>query len=191
MAGCYAFSTFQTARLLRPGEWSITPSLSRQALVDDGDADDLWSALEVQARRGISRRLEAGLKLGRIGLADGYQFASAGPKVAIVPERLAFLLPVGLFFGSDQQTGESFQVHPTLLGSVPLDRAVELEVAAKRLVFLGGVSDDVWAASVGLEAGRPADPVTLHPEIGVLRTAGGGGWLLQWGLGLVVPLGRL
>ncbi len=192
LPGCYSFSTFQSARLLEPGQTSLTPSISRQAFVADGSYDDLWSVADVQLRHGVSSKLDLGIKCSRIGIGDGYQFIALDPKVGIARERLSFSLPIGFFFGDGVDRSDSYQLHPTLLASERINDLAELNLAFKRIWFLKQGADDFWALNLGARLGPQWKGVSFHPELGVLLDPGLGflwdpadeDFYFQWGLGV-------
>lgn len=174
--GCYTFAMHQTAQRLDPGQTSITAGLSRQAFIDghDWDYTDGFSVADVQFRHGLER-LEIGGRISRINLQDGYQFVSLDPKISLVEDRLAFLLPVGLFFSGPFpgdaviEAVESHQVHPSLIATIPLGRSEQhLNLGFKTIVLLDTPEEYLTGINLGLimtpdeMEGGPA----VFPEIG-------------------------
>lgn len=193
MAGCYSFAMHQTAHRLAPGESSITAGLSRQAFISgyDWDYHDGFSAVDMQVRHGLER-FEIGGRISRINLENGYQFVSFDPKIPLVEDRVAFLLPVGLFFTDPLPTEaeievfESFQVHPSLIATIPLGRSRQhLNLGVKGIILLDSPSDHLTGINLGLRLNpdeqKPGQ--TVHPEIGLFTTRDGD-YFFHWGVAL-------
>ena len=198
MTGCYSFALHQTAQRLAPGQTSITAGISRQAFIDGDDWDyhDGFSAVDLQIRHGLEK-YEIGGRISRINLEDGYQFVSFDPKIPIVEDRLAFLLPIGLFF-SDPFPGdveievlETWQIHPSLIATIPLGRSEQhLNLGVKGIIVLDSPADHVTGINLGLRL--TPDEGTLrhavHPEIGLFTTADGH-YFFYWGVALSFAFG--
>ena len=186
MSGCYSFSLFQSARMLPPGYGSITPSLSRLATIDGRDLDytDRFSVADLQIRYGLEK-WEMGYRISRINLEDGYQFLSFDPKIPIVRDRLAFLLPTGFFFGENIDSMESIQIHPAFIASIPFGNSKQLlNLALKGIVPLDEPADHFTGINIGFSlADEETAGMTVHPEIG-LFTDPGGNYYFHWGMGL-------
>ena len=184
LSGCYTFAMHQTAQRLAPGQTSITAGISRQAFIDgdDWDYEDGFSVADVQVRHGLER-YEIGGRIGRINLQDGYQFISLDPKISLVEDRLAFLLPVGVFFSDPFPSEvesidvlESFQVHPSLIATIPLGRSEQhLNLGLKTIVLLDTPEEYLTGINLGLVMtpdeveGGPA----VFPEIGLFTDSNG------------------
>ena len=184
MTGCYSFAMHQTAHRLAPGQTSITAGLSRQAFIngEDGDYEDGFSVVDVQVRHGLER-FEIGSRISRINLQDGYHFVSLAPKISLVEDRLAFLLPIGVFFNGpfpgddvDIDVAESLQVHPSLIATIPLGRTeTELNLGFKTIVLLDSPEEYITGINLGLR--MTPDEVTggpaILPEIGLFTGSSG------------------
>ena len=199
MTGCYSFGLYQTAQLLAPGHSSITPSISRQAFIsgDNLDYTDGYSVVDVQVHHGLEK-YEIGCRISRIGFEDGYQFVSFDPKISLVKDRLAFLLPIGFFFSDPfpSEVGsidvlESIQIHPAFIASIPFGkRENQLNLALKGIIPLDSPADHVTGINIGLRFTPDEDEegYALHPEIG-LFTSAEGHYFFHWGMGFSYALG--
>ena len=199
LTGCYSFALHQTAHRLDPGQTSITAGLSRQAFID-GDEwdyhDGFWTA-DVQVRHGLER-YEIGGRISRINLQDGYQFVSFDPKIPLVEDRLAFFSPMGVFF-SDPFPGEvesidvleSFQVHPSLIATIPLGRPEQqLNLGVRGIIFVDDPAEYLTGINLGLRL-TPDEETgghEVHPEIGLFATADGN-YYFHWGMALSFSFG--
>ena len=188
LSGCL----FQSARMLPPGHGSITPSLSRQAFIDGRDLDysDGYSVADLQVRYGL-KKWEPGFRIRRLGLEDGYQFFSFDPKIPIVRNRLAFLLPAGFYFGDSIDTQESIQFHPAFIASIPFGNSKQLlNLALKGVVPLEEPADHLTGINIGFSlTDEVTAGMTVHPEIGLFTDAGGN-YYFHWGTGLTFSKSR-
>jgi hypothetical protein len=111
-SGCYSFSSYQSPRLLEPGEVAVTPSVTRfQFTGDDAEWEHGDWAVEVQASAGVAERGEVGVKLARIFLENGYQFIGFEPRFALVTNHVALGLLLGTFFGESVEPDLQLILH--------------------------------------------------------------------------------
>ena len=184
MTGCYSFALHQTAQRLAPGQTSITPGISRQAFIsgDDWDYHDGFWTVDLQIRHGLEK-YEIGGRISRINLQDGYHFVSLAPKISLVEDRLAFLLPIGVFFNGpfpgddvDIDVAESLQIHPSLIATIPLGRSeTELNLGLKSIILLDSPADYLTGINLGLRLTPDEETPghAVHPEIGLFTTPDG------------------
>ena len=198
LTGCYSFALHQTAQRLAPGQTSITPGISRQAFIEgyDWDYHDGFWTLDVQLRHGLER-FEIGGRISRINLEDGYQFVSLDPKIPLVEERVAFLMPIGLFFTDplpsevEVEVLESFQVHPSLIATIPLGGSEQhLNLGVRSIILLDSPSDHLTGINLGLRLtpDEEARGHAVHPEIGLFTTRDGD-YYFHWGMALSFAFG--
>ena len=198
LSGCYTFAMHQTAHRLAPGQTSITAGISRQAFIDgdDWDYEDGFSVADVQVRHGL-KRFEIGGRISRINLQDGYQFVSLDPKISLVEDRLAFLLPIGLFFSDplsgdvDIEVAESHEVHPSLIATIPLGRSEQhLNLGLKTIVRLDTPEEYLTGINLGLvmTPDEVEEGPAVFPEIG-LFTDSNGHYYFYFGMALSFTFG--
>lgn len=200
LSGCYTYSSFQSARMLEPKDISVTPSFTFNTFQDDGEWDRIANQFGGQVAVGIHPRLGASARYERIGLtneSDGditsdddfdYNYAELGLKLGVLPDRLALYVPVGLFYGENIEEEEAWQMHPTLLATLPAGPRVDLNASAQMQIFFQEDMDNLIALDLG--AGVHATPkVTLMPEVGMLFNPGEEGFFFSYGLGLAFRFG--
>jgi len=201
VSGCApTFSDLQSARLVGPGRMEITPSYSYVQYSDDDVSDQDQHHVGVQFATGIRSGIDLRLRYEYIDVAgdldtevgnwsgiepnlDGVNVFGIGPKFGLVKDRLAFFVPVGFAFGSDIQTGETVQIQPTLLFSVPFDRHMELTTGAKALLWLDRDNDDLLALNLGLGLSKDLTSWAFRPEVGLLKNPGEDGTFWHFSLG--------
>jgi hypothetical protein len=119
---------------------------------------------------GSSDRTEVQFRLDHFDFVEdddgdaGYSFVSVGPKFGFSGDRLALLVPLGMYVGQDMAF-ESIQIHPTLLATQPVGRSFEVNAGAK---FMFPFNQDYYTwlslnAGVGLSSNL--DRWVLLPEV--------------------------
>ena len=195
-AGCApVFSDLQSARVARPGEVEVTPSASAVHYAEEGTTP-IQDEYGIQVAAGIAHGVELRARYTRVVVPSDGEFEGGavnvlgfGPKASLVKDRLALALPVGFAFGGDIESGDTWTVEPTLLGTVPLVKYLEVTAAAKLVVFVSAENaDNLVALNVGLGIGRP-DRFVVRPEIGFLWNPGEEGHFRHLSLGLSFVLG--
>jgi hypothetical protein len=196
-SGCApVFSDLQSARVTRPGEVEVTPSASMVHFADE-DSTHIQDDYGVQVAGGLLDGVELRARYARVVTAnDGDQpgisvnVLGFGPKVRLIQDRLALAVPVGFAFGGPvDEPGKTWQVQPTLIGTLPLTKYLDVTAAAKYIIPLSAEdADNLVALNVGLGIGR-ADRFVVRPEIGFLWNPGEEGHFQHLSLGFSFVLG--
>jgi len=197
LTGCVApFSDLQSARLLGKGNAEVTPSYSSVSASDEGETQKVQDHYGVQAGWGLSKFMDLRLRYEHISASfevDGEpESISAnvfafGPKFRLAKNWLAFYVPVGFAFGGDVEDGsQSWQVHPTLLATVPLGKFLEINPSAKVMIpFSSDAGDVLYAFNLGLALSSDVTKWALRPEVGICVGPGGGSFT-QFSVGLTL-----
>jgi hypothetical protein len=178
--GCApVFSDLQSAKLVGTRHVEVTPNISTVSFSDSDGTEHVQNEVGVQVATGVHERADL---RARYTWVEGVNVVGFGPKFGLVKDRLALGVPIGFAFGSDVDSGNSLQVHPTLIATVPAARTVELNGSLKYLVPLakdGG--DNLIAFNFGLGLGPKR--WKLRPEVGFLINPGEEGHFTQFSLG--------
>ncbi len=178
--GCApVFSELQSAKLVGTRHVELTPSASTVSFSDSEGSDHVQNEVGVQVATGVHERVDLRARYTRV---ESVNVVGFGPKFGFVKDRLAIAVPVGFAFGSDVDSGNSLQVHPTLIATVPAARTVELNGSVKYLIPLsqdGG--DKLVALNFGLGLGP--ERWKIRPEVGFLINPGEEGHFTQFSLG--------
>jgi hypothetical protein len=185
------FSELQSARTLGPGRSEITASYSFVHPEDEPEDLAEQRNIAVHVGLGLAPSTDLRIRLERMSARESdadesvtaYVLA-AGPKFGLVPDRLALFVPVGFAFGDDIDAEDTFQIHPTLIGTLPLASGLDLNGSAKVLVPITGEGDNLIAFNVGLGIGEGIRRWVIRPEIGMLMDPGEAGRYWQVSLGL-------
>ena len=189
VSGCAPM--FSYARMLPPGHIEVTPSVSPSFVSGGGETAHAWNDFGVRVQAGLSDRVGWGAGYNRTVLtvddaANGFGFNTVafGPKVSLMPERLAVAVPVTFSFGEGTDS-DHWLVNPTLLMTLPVNERVDFNPAVRLLV---PICDDcktaiAFHAGFGLRAGRR---LILRPEAAMVVTPGEDA--VTWTLGLGTSL---
>jgi hypothetical protein len=187
------FSDLQSARLAGRGRVEVTPSASSVS----SDGVEVQHHFGLQLATGVHDRVDLRLRYEHVrvdggdelGGSHGVDVVGFGPKLGLVQDRLALAVPVGFAFGEDVDSGETWQIQPTLIGSLPVVKHVELTAAGKYIVPLSAEdADSLVALNIGLGLG-PADRWVVRPEVGFLWNPGEEGHFVHLSLGFSFLLG--
>jgi len=112
-----------------------------------------------------------------------------GPKIGLIPDRVALAVPASVSFGED--VPNSWALQPTALITVPLSPRLDLNPSVRLLIPL---CDDCEFndSLVGLNAGlgwHASPRVIVRPEAGILVNPGETGVVWTFGLGVSILAG--
>ena len=201
--GCApVFSDLQSAKLVGRDRVEITPAYTyvksstasttspvpppgSGGLAQEEYSSKVQDEFGLQLATGIHDRVDL---RARYVYVEGVNVLGFGPKVGLVRDKVAVYLPVGFAFGENTEAGKSWQFHPTLLLTAPVNRNVELIASAKALIpFSEG--DTTFAFNFGAGFGD-LDRWAIRPEIGFLVDPGESGHYTQFSLGLTFFAGQ-
>jgi hypothetical protein len=192
-AGCApTFSELQSARLAGMERVEMTGSYSYVGFSADGESEKVSDQFGFQLASGIARSVDLRLRYERVAVEDadeGVNILGVGPKIGLVRDRVAFYVPIGFAFGGDIDSSETWQIHPTLLGTLPVADQVEVNGSAKVLFPFESDIDTTLAFNLGLGIGN-FERLVLRPEVGFLINPGEDGHFRHFSIGLTYYAGR-
>ncbi len=123
-SGCApGFSEMQSAKLVGKGNIEATPSFSTVSFLEDGESDQMQKHVGVQAAYGVAEGFDLRSRIEYIWNDDiNATVIGVGPKFSIWKDHIAGYVPLGFAFGEDIETSETWQLHPTMLFTVPYTR---------------------------------------------------------------------
>jgi hypothetical protein len=169
------FSDLQSAHTLPKDAYEVTAHGSASWFASKDQSAHVQNHLGIQLGGGLSDRVEMRVRYERVEVdgdgdgdgGGGVNLLAGGPKLALVPDRLALSLPVGLAFAEGGRS--SLHAQPGLVATVPVLDALEVNPSLKYTFPL----DDSegfrgLGLNLGLGIGRRTAPVVLRPEAGVM-----------------------
>jgi hypothetical protein len=143
---------------------------------------------------GTGERTEIQFRFDHFDFVDSdraYDFVSVAPKFDLAKGRLALLVPFGLY-ADDGLKGDSFQIHPGVLGTLRAGRFLEVNVAA-RLMFPFDQDYLTWFnLGVGIGLSTDLDRWAILPELGcsICLDESSIDPVFSYGIALLFPTGR-
>jgi len=180
------FSEMQSASTVGEGKMDGTVSYSSVRFSSEDGSDHVQNHADVQFAYGFSENLDLRGRYSSIWVPDEdirLNLLGFGPKFNFIKDRLSAYLPVGFAFGEGIESSETFQIHPTILGSFPIIDKLEVNPSFKVLVPISGEGESLVAVNLGFGIDI-ARGVTIRPEYGLLFNPGEDGRFSHFGLGL-------
>jgi hypothetical protein len=178
---------FSDARLVGPGQTEVTASLTPTGASVLGENRHMMTDYRIQAMRGVSDRMDLGVGYARLQQPDGGSGAHAvgfGPKIGIVPDRVAVAARVGFLFGDEVPLSHTWHVDPTLLFTFPLTDRIDLNPSARILIPFCEDCETLYGFNVGVGISPGSRRVKLRPEVGLLFSPRESGVVWTMGFGL-------
>ena len=143
---------------------------------------------------GAGERTEIQFRFDHFDFVDSdraYDFVSVAPKFDLVEDQLALLIPFGLY-ADDGLRGDSFQIHPGVLGTLQAGQFFEVNAAAK-LMFPFDQEYLTWFnLGVGVGLSTDLDRWAILPELSysICLNESEVDPVFSYGIALVYPSGR-
>ncbi|MGB6867171.1 MAG: hypothetical protein WBE11_15910 [Candidatus Aminicenantaceae bacterium] len=183
------FSDLQSAKLLGPGNFEATPSFSSVSVSSEGESEHIQNHFGIQAGYGIFSKMDFRLRYERISVdmnsndSFNVNVLGFGPKFSLLKDWIAFYVPVGFAFGEDIEVSDTWQVHPTLLFTLPISKYFEFNPSAKVLIPFKSEQDTLVAFNLGLAISTNLEKWAIRPEIGFLYNPGESGHFMHLSIG--------
>ncbi|TFV97597.1 hypothetical protein E4S40_02805 [Algoriphagus kandeliae] len=180
------FSDLQNARTLGSGQLEMTPYYTNTG--NDSESNGA-SHIGANIGVGLSDKIDLRAKIDHNWLNGeedtGTTIIGIGPKFALVPNRIAFFLPVGTGVGGGM--GTTWQTQPTLFFTQPIVKdKFELTIAPKYIQGLCEGCGGNFATNFGIAAGKDFSKVSWRAEYGRIFTSDGGIGQFSMGLSFVL-----
>lgn len=184
-------SDLQSARLVGPGNFEISPSYTMGSFSGNGETERTTNQFGIQVARGLTPRIDLRMRYEYIDIAPerekGFSILGFGPKFGLVEDRLAIHLPVGFAFGGDVISSDSWMFRPTVLLTHTINDHAEITTAGKGVIWLNADdTENLIGANLGLGLSSDLDRWVIRPEFGFLRDPGEEGTLWHWSVGFTL-----
>lgn len=180
----------QSARLLAPGEAEVTPSFSYVSFSAEGQTEHVQDHLGVRIGYGASEGVELRGTYERVSIQDaeeGVNVFGVGAKFAVVPDQVAFYLPIGFVTGAGVTSSDTWTVAPTLMATARPEPNVEITPSLKAIYPFAAQNPELYLG-FGLGAGISTDleEWAFRPEVGLVVNPGESGVTWGWTLGFSI-----
>lgn len=189
------FSDMQSARLVGKNNVEITPGYSSVQFAREGQRESVGSFVGLQAGYGLSDKVDLRVRY------EHYQYENEetnvfafGPKIGLVKDRIAFYLPVGFAFGGFvQESSNSWQMHPTILFTLPIEpNKIEFNPSVKHIVsFCNDCYNPLFAFNLGAGLSSDLSKWAIRPEYGLLYNLNEKGHYENFSIGLSLNMSLL
>lgn len=190
LSGCLPFlADQQSGRLLEPGKLEVTPSFSYVSFSAEGETEHVQNQFGLRAGYGLTQRTELRATYEHVSIVDvdedgDFNMLGVGAKFGLVPNRIAFYLPVGVVFGGELDSGDTWTTVPTVLATVVSSSTFELTPSLKAFIPLSGEDREVFLGfHLGAGISNDLSRWAFRPEVGVVRNPGEDGTTWGWALG--------
>jgi hypothetical protein len=195
ISSCYVASSMQSARLVKPGTYEVTPSFSSVTYAAADTSLKLSNNFGGQLETGLQEDMDLVFRYEHIvpdqSDMSRLHFISFTPKMRVLNEYVALCAPLGFYFGNDIKTKDSWQLHPTLIGTVPINQYAEINFAPKWMIFLDPNTKNMIVLNMGLGISSNFAQWSVKPEFSYVFSGAEAEHLisLNIGLTLVIPQG--
>lgn len=180
----------QNARMLPAGGFEVNGSFSTVSFSVEGESEHVQDQYGARVAYGISDRMELRATYERISIEDadeGLNMFGAGLKFGLVPDQLAFFLPVGVVTGGDLEASDTWTLVPTLIGTWRASRIFELNPGVKAIYPFAAENPEVFLGfHLGAGISTDLDRWALRPEVGIVVNPGEDGRTLGFTLGVSI-----
>ena len=189
------FSEMQSARTVGKSNIDATASFTAVGFrnEEDKESSSVQNHIGFQGAYGLSDEVDLRVRYAYLWVIDGgsVNILGFGPKFSLIKDRLAGYVPLGFAFGSDlEEDANTWQIHPTLIGTIPIVNNLEANPSFKVLVPFEKESDTTIAFNLGLGI-NIFEGFTLRPEYGMLFNPGEKGHFNHFSIGVTFnPSGR-
>ena len=153
----------------------------------EGENEKMQDHFGLQFAYGIQDNLNFRLRYERIDvdpLDTGVNVWGFGPKICLKKDVAAIYLPVGFATGELIESSNSWQFHPTLLTTAPVNDNMEFNTSLKYILTFHEDADDYLAFNFGLGLSNDLAKYAIRPEVGVLVNPGDDGIFWHFSIGL-------
>ena len=137
-----------------------------------GNVENNQNHIGLQAAYGITDHFDMRMRYEYLWVADeggNVNVIGFGPKLEAIENWLSFYVPLGFAFGGDledRDAMDTWEIHPTVLFSVPLGKYFEVNTSTK---YIHEFQKDGWrfiAFDLGMGISTDLSKYAIRPEIG-------------------------
>lgn len=177
---------YESARMLPAGATEVKAAFSHGSDHYEGESESLSNNFGLGVGYGISDHLNLKVRYERIAVADsdgeGINYLAFGPKYAIVPDYVAVMMPLGVYFGDGEST---WGIHPGLLFTLPAkNQRVEGTFGVRTDIFFEEGTEMLVGFNIGLGLSQDLERWAIRPDLGFVINPGEKGSILTLGVGV-------
>lgn len=171
---------YESARMLPKGGTEIKTSYTHVRVAAEGENEKINDGLGLGLGYGVTDRINLKVRYERLSNEGNVNFVAFGPKIALKPNKIAAMLPIGVYFDEGEST---WGVHPSLLFSTSKNNKVEGTVGLRSDIFFEEDSEVLFGINLGLGLSQNLDRWAIRPDFGLTFNPGENGVFLSFGIG--------
>lgn len=171
---------YESARMLPKGEIELKGSFTHVRFNAEGESEKADNGIGLTAGYGINEKINVKFRYESLNNDGSINFISFGPKVALVQDRVAAALPIGMFF--DEGETEWF-ISPMFLFTIPnAKNTFEATLGVRGDKFFEEDSDLLIGLNLGFGLSKDLSRWAIRPDFGVVFNPGEEGAFLTFGV---------
>jgi hypothetical protein len=195
LTGCLPFlADHQSARILPRGELEVTPSFSHVSFSSDGETDHIQDQYGARLGYGLSKQVDVRATFEHItvdqdvgGGSRSLNVVGVGAKFGLIPDWVAFYLPIGFATGENVDESETWTVAPTLLATWRGGPQFEVTPSIKAIYPFAAENPELsLGVHLGMGLSSNLEQWAFRPEIGLVKNPGDDG--TTWGFTLGISI---
>lgn len=177
------YSEMQSARVVGKGKTEIAPHYTFTEELRENEPMN-QEHIAVQFAHGLSDRVDV---RARVENVDGHTIIGLGPKFQL-DQKGKFAL--NLIGGASLESETSFQLHPSLIMSIPIvENSIEFTAAPKMIIPICSGCNSFYATNFNLALGKDIRKLAIRPEYGFAFKPGDEDLIGQFSLGISATFG--
>lgn len=171
---------YESARMLPKGEVEIKGAFTHARVNFEGESEKLDNGLGVAVGYGVSEKFNVKLRYEHFSNEGSANFACIGPKLAIVQDRIAAALPIGLYFDEGET---EWVASPMFLFTLPnASNTFEATLGIRGDKIFEEDTDWLVGFNLGLGISKDLSRWAIRPDIGIAFSPGNEDTYLTFGL---------
>lgn len=171
---------YESARMLPKGDLELKGSFTHARVSFDGESEKLDNGIGVGIGYGINDRFNLKFRYENFSNEGSANFLSVGPKFAIVQDRIAAALPIGLYFDEGET---EWVASPMLLFTLPnASNTFEATLGVRGDKIFEQDADWLLGLNLGLGFSKDLNRWAVRPDFGIVFSPGNDGSYLTFGL---------
>lgn len=190
-------TTFESARTLGTNNMELMGAYSHYLAAYEGETETVNNNYGVRLGYGLGERTDLKFRYEYLNSDMDESGANASylelyPKFNLIKNRLAAMLPVGVYLYGDKDTESTFVLSPRVMFSHTFNQYFEVTLGSKVDIYLEEDADPALGFNLGFGVGKDVrSSLVVRPEVGLLfdpQDASGKYW--SFGIGLSYPIMR-
>ena len=171
---------YESARMLPKGDVELKGAFTHARANANGESEKLDNGYGIGIGYGINEKFNMKFRYEHFTNEGSANFVSIGPKLAIVQDRIAAVLPVGLYFDEGET---EWATSPMLLFTLPTaSNTFEATLGIHGDKIFEEDTDWLLGFNLGLGFSKDLSRWAIRPDAGISFSPGNEGYFLTFGV---------